>query len=125
LFTYVLAVVVDHAAENISRVVRGADLLDNTPRQIYLQRLLGLPTPQYAHMPVLLEPDGRKLAKSSRSVRLEVNSAISQLFQVFELLNLTPPADMRTAKIPEAWRWAIRQWMNAPILRRLSLHLQE
>jgi glutamyl-Q tRNA(Asp) synthetase len=124
LFTYVLAVVVDDAAENISRVVRGADLLDNTPRQIYLQRLLGLRTPQYAHVPVLLEPDGRKLAKSSRSVRLEVDSASSQLFQVFELLNLAPPSEIRTAKIPEVWHWAIRQWINAPILRRLSLPLQ-
>jgi glutamyl-Q tRNA(Asp) synthetase len=123
LFTYVLAVVVDDATENISRVVRGADLLDNTPRQIYLQRLLGLHTPEYAHLPVLLEPDGRKLAKSSRSVHLGVDSAISQLYQVFQLLNLQPPPELQAATIPEAWRWAIRQWMNAPKLRHLSLQL--
>jgi glutamyl-Q tRNA(Asp) synthetase len=125
LFTYVLAVVVDDAREHISRVVRGADLLDNTPRQIYLQRLLGLHTPEYAHLPVLLEPDGRKLAKSSRSVHLEVDSAISLLYQVFQLLNLQPPPEISTATIPEVWRWAIGQWTNAPKLRHLSLALQQ
>ena len=123
LFTYVLAVVVDDAAENISRVVRGADLLDNTPRQIYLQRLLDVRTPEYAHLPVLMEPDGRKLAKSSHSVHLEVDSAIFQLSRVFELLNLSPPDELRAATIPEAWSWAIRQWMNATLLPRLSLRL--
>ena len=123
LFTYVLAVVVDDAREKVSRIVRGADLLDNTPRQIYLQRMLGLHTPEYAHVPVLMEPDGKKLAKSARSVHLEVDSAISQLHQVFELLNLSPPPELNAATIPEAWHWAIRQWMNAPILRHLSLQL--
>jgi glutamyl-Q tRNA(Asp) synthetase len=123
LFTYALAVVVDDARENISRIVRGADLLDNTPRQIYLQRLLGLPTPEYAHVAVLMEPDGKKLAKSSRSVRLEVDTAISQLFRVFDLLNLRPPSELKTGTIPDAWSWAVRQWMNAPILRQLSLQL--
>ena len=125
LFTYVLAVVVDDARENISRIVRGADLLDNTPRQIYLQRLLGLPTPEYAHMPVLMEPDGKKLAKSARSVHLEVDSAIYQLYQVFNLLNLSPPTELKTATIPDAWHWAIRQWINAPILRQMSLRLTQ
>jgi glutamyl-Q tRNA(Asp) synthetase len=64
LFAYVLAVVVDDAAQGITHVVRGADLLDNTPRQIYLQRLLGASQPGYAHVPVLTEPDDSKLAKS-------------------------------------------------------------
>jgi hypothetical protein len=70
-----------------------------------------------------MEPDGKKLAKSSRSVRLEVDTAISQLFRVFDLLNLKPPSELKTADIPDAWRWAIRQWINAPILRHLSLQL--
>jgi glutamyl-Q tRNA(Asp) synthetase len=70
----VLAVTVDDAAQGITHIVRGADLLDNTPRQIYLQRLLGLAEPSYAHVPVLTEADGSKLAKSRRSVRLSADS---------------------------------------------------
>ena len=68
IIAYVLAVVVDDAAQGITHIVRGADLLDNTPRQIYLQQLLGLAEPRYAHLPVLTEPDGSKLAKSRRSL---------------------------------------------------------
>ena len=88
LFAYVLAVVIDDAAAGVTHVVRGADLLDNTPRQIYLQRLLGLPTPAYAHVPVLVEAGGGKLAKSARSVRVDGGSALPQLLRVFELLGL-------------------------------------
>jgi len=124
LFAYVLAVVVDDAAQRVTHVVRGADLLDNTPRQIHLQRLLGLPAPDYAHVPLLLEPDGRKLAKSSRSVHLDGGTPLPLLIKVFDLLNLSPPPELDLATIPEAWNWAIGRWNIDRVPRRLTSLLE-
>lgn len=70
IFAYQLAVVVDDAAMGVNQVVRGSDLLSSTPRQIYLQRLLGLPEPEYGHVPLLLSADGRRLAKRDRDQEL-------------------------------------------------------
>jgi glutamyl-Q tRNA(Asp) synthetase len=106
LHAYLLAVVVDDAAQDVSHVVRGADLFDNTPRQIHLQRLLGLPNLVYAHVPALLEPDGRKLSKSARSVPLERDRALPQLAYVFDLMGLAPPGSLARGSIREAWDWA-------------------
>ena len=71
LWAYQLAVVVDDAAQSITDVVRGADLLDSTPRQILLQRALGLPTPRHAHLPLLLDAEGRKLSKSCAAMPVD------------------------------------------------------
>lgn len=70
VFAYQLAVVVDDATMGVTEVVRGCDLLGSTPRQIYLQHLLGLPTPHYAHIPLLMAPDGRRLSKRDRDLDL-------------------------------------------------------
>ena len=80
-FAYQLAVVVDDALQGITDVVRGADLLDSTPWQIALQRSLALPTPRYAHVPLVIEPDGQKLAKSRRSVALRPQQAGAALWR--------------------------------------------
>ncbi len=124
LYAYVLAVVVDDAAQGVTHVVRGADLLDNTPRQIHLQRLLGHPAPDYAHVPLLTEPDGRKLAKSARSVKLDPGTPLPVIIRVFELLNLSPPVELGEATLPEAWRWAIGRWNIHRVPRRLTTLLE-
>ena len=123
IFAYLLAVVVDDAAQGVTHVVRGADLLDNTPRQILLQGLLGLPTPQYAHVPVLTEPDDSKLAKSRRSVRLSAEEALPQLLWVFSMLGMRPPKALTGATLGEVWSWAIGHWQVNQVPRRLNLRV--
>ena len=111
MFSYLLAVVVDDAAQGVTHVVRGADLLDNTPRQIYLQQELGLPTPIYAHVPVLVEADGSKLAKSARSVRLDPDQVLPQLMHVFVASRpRSAVGDRRRRDIAAAWAWARVRW---------------
>ena len=123
VFAYLLAVVVDDAAEGITHVVRGADLLDNTPRQIHLQRCLGVATPRYAHVPVLSEPDGSKLAKSRRSVRADSAAPLAQLLSVFSLLGLKPPKELNSAGLDECWSWAVANWDKNTVPKRLNLRL--
>jgi glutamyl-Q tRNA(Asp) synthetase len=125
IFAYVLAVVVDDAAQGITHIVRGADLLDNTPRQIYLQRLLGVVEPHYAHLPVLTEADDAKLAKSRRSVHVSAASPLPQLLAVLSMLGLSPPASLRTAGIREAWAWAIAEWSINKVPKRLNLRVTD
>ena len=121
LHAYVLAVVVDDAQQGVTHVVRGADLLDHTPRQILLMRLLGLPEPSYAHVPVLTEANGSKLAKSRRSVHLDPETALPQLLEVFSLLGLAPPASLKGAGLATAWTWAIGHWSADQVPKRLDL----
>lgn len=120
IIAYALAVVVDDAAQGVTDIVRGADLLESTPQQIYLQNLLGLPTPTYAHLPVLVEADGRKLAKSERSVHLDPGTATLQLHRVFGLLGLPARPAFRGESVAKAWRWALAHWDLALVPRRFS-----
>jgi glutamyl-Q tRNA(Asp) synthetase len=123
IHAYLLAVVVDDAEQGVTHVVRGADLLDNTPRQIHLQRCLGLALPEYAHVPVLTEPDDSKLAKSRRSVSVEARPALPQLLAVFSLLGLAPPRSLEGSTIPDAWDWAIARWDISRVPKRLNMRL--
>jgi glutamyl-Q tRNA(Asp) synthetase len=107
---YHLAVVVDDARVGVTEVIRGADLLSSTPRQILLQRALGLATPDYGHLPVLTESNGRKLAKSRRALPLAAQEAPRQLCQVLEWLEQRPPPGLARASVQEIWAWAIPNW---------------
>ena len=94
LWAYQLAVVVDDAEQGITDVVRGADLLDSTPRQILLQRALRLPTPRHAHLPLLLGDDGRKLSKSDAALPVDTADPLATLRALWHCLGQAPlPAD--------------------------------
>jgi glutamyl-Q tRNA(Asp) synthetase len=109
-FAYQLAVVVDDALQGVTDVVRGADLLDSTPWQIALQQTLRLPTPRYAHLPLITERNGEKLAKSARSVALDAVSAARQLHHALRLLHQNPPAGLESEPAPLIVRWAAENW---------------
>ena len=114
-FAYQLAVVVDDARQGVTDVVRGADLLDSTAWQISLQRALALPTPRYAHLPLITEPGGAKLAKSRRSVALEPERAGPQLWQGLALLRQDPPAELKFKPPAQILSWGIEHWSLAPL----------
>jgi glutamyl-Q tRNA(Asp) synthetase len=109
-FAYQLAVVVDDAAQGVTDVVRGADLLDSTPWQIALQQALQLPTPRYAHLPLITEPGGEKLAKSKRSVPIDPARAGTELYQALRLLHQDPPAELESEPAPVILAWACAHW---------------
>ena len=90
LWAYQLAVVVDDAEQAITDVVRGADLLDSTPRQILLQRALGLPTPSYVHLPLLVDAQGRKLSKSDAARPVDANAPVETLRMLWAALGQAP-----------------------------------
>jgi glutamyl-Q tRNA(Asp) synthetase len=110
LATYQLAVVIDDAFQNVTRVVRGADLLDSTPWQIDLQAALGLPTPSYAHLPLLRDPDGRKLSKSRCAVPIDAASAPGALVSTLTYLSQTPPPELARSAVEDVWKWALANW---------------
>ena len=118
LFAYQLAVVVDDAFQNITHVVRGADLLHSTPRQIYLQRLLGLPTPGYLHLPVVVNARGEKLGKQTLASPIDKNDAAARLFDALVFLNQRPPAELRFSKVEEVLVWAVTHWQPDLILEK-------
>jgi len=108
IFAYQLAVVVDDAEQGITDVVRGADLLDSTPRQIYLQQCLGYPTPNYVHVPVVLAPDGQKLSKQTGAQALDRSQASSLLWDALAFLGHSPPTELRNAEIADIWAWSLQ-----------------
>ncbi len=107
---YQLAVVVDDAAQGVTSVVRGADLLASTAWQLALARALELPVPSYAHLPVVIEPDGAKLAKSRRSVPVDPLEPGAWLIKALELLRQSPHPDLAGEPPASVLRWAVEHW---------------
>ena len=115
LYAYQLAVVVDDAAQGITDVVRGADLLASTPRQIFLQRLLGMPTPRYLHVPVAADTAGRKLSKATGAAALP-SAPLPGLMAAWKFLEQPAPAEP-PASVAEFWTWARANWQPLQLPR--------
>ena len=121
LFAYQLAVVLDDAWQGVTDVVRGADLLDSTPRQLYLQELLGLPQPRYLHVPLIIQPDGHKLGKSYRSPPLRPDEAVPLLLRALRALGQSTAPELKDASPRELLVWATPRWNAERIPRTLTL----
>lgn len=106
---YQLAVVVDDADQGITQVVRGADLLLSTPRQIHLQKLLGFPRPAYAHVPLVTDAQGQKLSKQDQAHPVSASKPLSSLKSAWTFLR-QPPAPEEPGNVEEFWQWAASAW---------------
>ena len=121
LFAYQLAVVVDDAEAGVTEVVRGADLLDSTGRQILLQRLLGHPQPRYAHLPVASNAAGEKLSKQTLARAVEGADPARVLVDALDFLGQEPPAGLAEAGLAAVWAWARQHWSMVRVPRRRSV----
>ncbi|MBI5017021.1 MAG: tRNA glutamyl-Q(34) synthetase GluQRS [Deltaproteobacteria bacterium] len=121
-FAYQLAVVVDDGASGVTQVARGADLLASTPRQIHLQRLLGLPMPRYFHLPLVTGPAGTKLSKRENTVSLAAGRNLAcdggdLVLGALRFLGQTPPTELQGAPAPAVLAWARESFEPAWIPR--------
>jgi len=125
IIAYHLAVVVDDAQQGISDVVRGADLIDSTPRQRHLQQALDLPTPDYAHLPVALDSERRKLSKRSRSTPLATLAPGVALCAALHFLGHRTPLELERGRAREVLRWARGNWRLEQVPRRRAIPWRE
>ena len=110
LIAYQLAVVVDDHLQGITDVVRGIDLMDSTPRQIWLQQLLGYAIPKYCHIPVAINNQGQKLSKSHGAKGVNIDRAEFDLVTALQMLGQSPPIELHSAQLAEIWQWALHHW---------------
>jgi len=110
IFAYQLAVVVDDAEQGITDVVRGADLLDSTFKQIRLLRWLGYPQPRYSHLPTARNEKGEKLSKQTHAAAVTTIGDAGELRAVLRFLGQPVPA--KTASLQEIWKWAMEEWRS-------------
>lgn len=110
LFAYHIGVAVDDHLQGITHIVRGCDLLDSSPSQVYIQQRLGVNTPSYAHLPLALKPNGQKLSKQNLAPALFDQEAKHNIVLALSFLNQDPPADIQHRPLEEIWQWAISNW---------------
>ncbi len=110
LIAYHLAVAVDDELQGVTEIVRGIDLMDSTPRQIWIQRCLGLHTPDYQHIPIAVNTDGSKLSKLTGAQGIPMQAVETELLAALDALGQCPPADIGGASLAEIWTWAFAHW---------------
>jgi glutamyl-Q tRNA(Asp) synthetase len=119
-FAYQLAVVIDDAAQKITEVVRGADLVDSTPQQVFLQQLLGYSTPVYGHIPVAVNAAGEKLSKQTGARPVSDQPVVPVLLKALEDLGQSPPEMLQAATIDEVLNWSRLNWQIDRVPDRLA-----
>ena len=115
LIAYHLAVVADDADQQVTEIVRGIDLLDSTPRQIYLQRLLGFVTPSYLHIPVAINPVGQKLSKLTGAPAIDNARPEALLVAALNALRQPIEPQMVDWSLSSIWKWALTHWDTGPL----------
>ena len=126
LYSYQLAVALDDAEQGITEVVRGSDLLDSTPRQIFIQQLLGFTSPQYTHLPVAIDSaTDQKLSKQTGAPALIDNQATQNLWEVLKFLGQDPPTELRQTSVEELWSWAIPHWQLSAVPRCKAIQVEQ
>lgn len=121
LYAYQLACVVDDAEQDMTEVVRGADLLTSTARQMHLQHLLGLPTPAYTHLPAAVNAQGEKLSKQTFAEPLPRTRPVAVLWRALAFLGQDPPRAWQEARLDEFWQVAKQHWKMEAIPKRTSI----
>lgn len=122
IVAYQLAVVIDDYRQQVSHVVRGYDLLDSTPRQIYIHRLLGYPQPDYMHVPLIVDEQGYKLSKQTHAHAVDTTKPAQTLFRVLQLLKQNPPSQLQKARVEEILEWAIAHWRPQQLKKVRAIH---
>ncbi len=124
LVAYHIATVVDEAYQGITEIVRGADLLDSTPRQIYLQKLLNYPTPTYTHLPVAVDKQGYKLSKQYHAAPIDDSNPVATLISALEFLGQQPDKLLAQENVEEIIQWGIKHWSLDKISRLDSIEIE-
>jgi glutamyl-Q tRNA(Asp) synthetase len=120
VFAYHLACAVDDHFQGITHIVRGADLMASTVRQIYLQKLLGLSTPNYLHLPIALDDKGEKLSKQTLARAVQTQRAAVVLADALRFLGHAPPGEVCAEGISALWQWAFNNWKREQLPRALE-----
>lgn len=109
-FSYQLASGIDDAEQHITEVVRGQDLLNCTPCHIHVQQVLNLSTPQYCHLPLVINKTGQKLSKQNYAAPITTENSVALLYKTLKFLGQKPPIELSKTNMEELWQWAKSHW---------------